>query len=74
MLYDTLIVPMTFKVWKQDAGTPLELFCSIVLAIIVVPLQLFKNMLGLNQDITDLVEEFGDSASEITGSVVGTDD
>lgn len=65
-LYDGILVPIAGYVSKQDGGTPGEIFCSILVALVVLPLQLAKSFLGINADVADVVSEYSDMSMEVT--------
>jgi hypothetical protein len=48
-VYDVMIVPVVRKLWHTEDGSPIEIFCSMVIAALVLPLQLVQMLLGVDQ-------------------------
>ena len=44
---------------------------SALMTSVIVPLQSAKALLGINADVADLVNEYGDEVTDLTNSVVG---
>ena len=65
VVYDAIVVPLVSHVRKQDAGTPLEVGCSLMIALVVVPLQAARVLLGLNRTIADLIDEYKESIEDV---------
>lgn len=73
-LYDAVAVPVVLRVWKEEAGAPLELACAAVLALAALPLQAAQTVLGINSDIGALIDEYGETATEVTTAMSVTEE
>ena len=75
-VYDALVVPVVLRVWHQDPGTPIEVACAVLVALVLVPVQVCSSLLGIEkqqQDLVTLSEDLAGNAVENTssGALVG---
>lgn len=69
-LYDATLVPLVTRLRKTEEVSAFQTFCAFLLAMCILPLQVGKAFLGINADITDLADEYADTATELTNSTL----
>ena len=50
-LTHSLVVPLVLRVWAQDSGTPLEVLCAVLTVLVLVPLQVGRAVLRIDQEV-----------------------
>jgi len=65
MFYDGVLVPVIVHVRSTEASSTRETVCAVLVAMVVLPLQFAKSLLGIDADATDLVNEYADDAQEL---------
>jgi len=74
VLYDSFCVPVVLHVWQASPGTAVEVACEVLVALIVVPLQAMKALLGIEAaSAGDLMEDYGDTMSETSAATKGSE-
>lgn len=53
------------QVWKEEPGTPTELACAVLVALVLLPLQLVSALVGIDQNVLALVDELDETATEV---------
>jgi len=75
ILYDGIVVPIVRKVWHSESGSLVEVFCELLIAGLLIPLQIFKYALGVTADAANVVDDFADSMAEVASNILeGEDD
>jgi len=78
IVYDSMVVPVVNFIWRVDAGSPLELLCSFLTALVVVPMMLAKSFLTVGvsakvvADVADASDQFGGCVSDVMTSAEGS--
>jgi hypothetical protein len=78
IIYDSILVPIVKFILRQDAGSPLELLLSLLTALVVVPMMLYRHYFpgaanaAVMADLADAADQFGGSVSEVTVGAAGS--
>lgn len=67
-LYDSILTPIAMRVRKQEPSSVTEVVCAVLVALVVLPMQVAKSFLGINADVTDLVNEYSNTAAEMAST------
>ena len=76
-MYDSLVVPIVLEVWSQDPGTPVEVACAVLAALVHLPLQVGQSLLGISVDssgMADLTMEVGETLAATASNEVVSED
>jgi hypothetical protein len=78
IIYDSIIVPIIKFIWRQDTGSPLELLTSLLIAMVVVPMMLYRHYFpgaanaAVVADLADAADQYSGSVTEVTAGASGS--
>jgi len=65
-------------IWRVDAGSPLELLLSLLTAMVVVPMMLYRHYFpgaanaAVVADLADAADQYSGSVTEVTAGASGS--